>query len=131
MNKPSEPDRLYMFAKALGGTATLLIGAWSLRGTSPAWVMAAGSSLIPFLSLWKCGTSYACSNNLSFTADSTGYWFIRVHIYDDTLGFYNLHVSVVYTIRIIGGEEVAQSSTSGTVTNTYVKGYLTYITQTA
>jgi len=46
--------------------------------------------------IWKNGTSYAYSNSLEFTADSTGNWLIRVHIYDDTHGFYNLYVSVYY-----------------------------------
>jgi hypothetical protein len=42
VNQPSKPDPTYMFAKALAGTATLLIGAWSLVGNVPMWVAAAG-----------------------------------------------------------------------------------------
>ena len=52
---------------------------------------------------WRTGTSYACSNTLSFTADSTGYWLIRVHIYDDTSGFYSLYVSLHYPYSSGGG----------------------------
>jgi hypothetical protein len=42
VNQPPKPDPTYMFAKALAGTATLLIGAWSLVGNVPMWVAAAG-----------------------------------------------------------------------------------------
>jgi len=41
-NQPWEPDYTYMFLKALAGTATLLIGAWSLVADPPAWVVAGG-----------------------------------------------------------------------------------------
>jgi hypothetical protein len=41
-NKPSEPDPTYMFAKALAGTATLLINGWSLVSGVPVWVEAGG-----------------------------------------------------------------------------------------
>jgi hypothetical protein len=77
--------------------------------------------------IWKNGTSYAYSNSLKFTADSTGNWLIRVHIYDDTHGFYNLYVSVYYPS---GGGGVAQSSMSGTDLIMLARACLTFIIQT-
>jgi hypothetical protein len=40
--QPAQPDETYMFAKAVAGTATLLISAISLVAQPPVWVPAAG-----------------------------------------------------------------------------------------
>jgi len=42
---------------------------------------------------WKAGSPHGYSHTISFAADSTGYWFIRTHIYAN-YGFYALSVSV-------------------------------------